>query len=289
VSALAGRACALAAVACAASARADTPKPVVLAPDAALGRHGEVYALDAKTGVWARRGATTIAGDVIGAARGLAATRDGDVFRLARDQWTVVYFGQHAKAILGAGPRAVAAVGRTVYALDSAAPQKLADAPDPVIALAASPGGVVIETEHDVLRLAGTAWTPLKRGPHHVAALLSDRFALADGGAGVVELATGKVVAWPSPIAAAVAVGDRVYAASGAELFTLHAGRVAREPVTAAAAGDAAVAIAADATRVVIATRDGHLLVRAHGAWIAADARDETPLARPGSPPARSR
>jgi len=296
------RACAIAAVAWVGAARADAPKLVALAADVALGPHGEVYASDAKTGAWPRRGATTIAGDVIGAARGLAVTGDGAVFRLVRDEWTVVYLGPHAKAIFGAGPRPVAAVGRAVYALDSAAPHKLADAPDPVIALAASPTGVVIETEHALLRLAGSTWKPIKGAPPHVAALLSDRFALADHGAGVVELATGKVVAWPGPgaIAAAIAVDDTVFAASvshgtdarGYELFTVRAGHVAREPL-ATGPTSAVVAIAADrggdAARVVVATREGNLFVRSRGTWSSSAIRDETPPPHPGPPPARSR
>jgi hypothetical protein len=290
------RACALAAL-LGGSAHADVPKLAAVTPDVALGPHGELYAFDGKAG-WLRRGASTIAGDVAAAPHGLAVTRDGEVFRLARDAWTAVLLSPHAKAIAGAGPRPLAAIGRAVYALDGAAPSKLPDAPAPVIALAGSASGTVIETDRDVLRLAGAAWKPIKSAPHHVAALLSDRFALAERGAGVVDLGSGRIVAWPGPlsIAASVAVGDTVYAAAvghgadarGVELLVVRGAKVTREPLAIGPTGSV-VAIAADARRVVVALRDGRLLVRASGAWTTYTVRDEPSPQHPGSPPAHSR
>ena len=291
-------------------ARAEPPRVelVALVPAAdaresvALGPHGELYEPDGH-GAWLRRQASTIAGDVIAAARGtpagtaepIAATRGGPPFRLDGDAWTLVYLGHHADAVLGAGPRACAAVGRAVFALDAAMPAHLADAPAPVAALAAGSAGLVIETELGLARLAGTRWKPLARAPHHVDALLSDRYALV--ARGVIELPGGRLVAWPAGVhvAAAAAIGDRVIAAAtrgtALELVTLRAGKLAEQPVPLAVTSPI-VAITGDAAgSVVIATRGGQLLVRDHATsgWTPAVARDELPAARPGPPPARSR
>lgn len=292
-------------LAAAAPARAEPPRVelVALVPAAdarqslALGPHGEIYEPDGH-GAWVRRQASTIAGDVIAATRGtaaIAATRGGPPFRLDGDAWTLVYLGQHADAVLGAGPRACAAVGRAVFAIDGALPAHLADAPAPVAALAASSAGVVVETDLGLARLAGARWKPLATAPHHVQALLSDRYALVERG--VIELPRGTLVAWPAGVrvAAAAAAGDRVIAAAtrgGAlELVTVRAGKLTEEPVPVAVTSPV-VAIAGDAAgSVVIATRDGEIVLRerAGATWTTAIARDELPAPRPGPPPARSR
>src|SRR5205823_1183226 len=123
---------------------------------------------------------------------GIAVTKGGGAFRLARDGWTAIDLGPHAQAIVGAGPRTLAAVGHSVWALDRALPQKLPDAPSAVLQVAASPGGAVIATDAELLRLDRAAWKPLAKAPHHVDALLSDRFAVVAGG--VLDLSTLKTV-----------------------------------------------------------------------------------------------
>src|SRR5262249_21352634 len=129
------------------SAAADRAKlaAITVAPDLhhaiALGPAGQAYEPDGHGG-WARRHAGGIAGDVAGAihadAIAIAVVTDGPAFRWTADTWTAIDLGQHAKPIIGAGPRAVAAVGRTVFALDGERAHKLVDAPAPVLALAAS-------------------------------------------------------------------------------------------------------------------------------------------------------
>jgi len=261
----------------------------------ALGPHGELYEPDGK-GAWLRHHTSTLAGYVIAATRGasaIAATRDGVAFRLANDTWTVVGLGANGPVIVGAGPRPLAASGRTMYALDRTPPVKLGDAPAPVVALAASATGIVIETDAGLSRLAGSAWKPITGAPLHVAALLSDRFALVDGG--LLELATGKTIAWPSGlhVELAIASGDGVVAAAmrgtALELVTLHAGKLTSEPVPLDPPAPI-VALAADRDGgVVLATRDGRLVVRDRGAWSATVVRDELPPSRPGPPPALSK
>ena len=260
----------------------------------AIGPHGELYEPDGK-GAWVRRQPTTIAGEVIAATRGasaIAVTKDGVPFRLARDGWTDIVLGQHPAAIVGAGPRPVAAQGRTLFALDRMPATKLGDAPEPVLALAASATAIVIETDHGLLRLERGAWKPIKGAPPHVEALLSERFARVDHG--VLELATGKTWAWPTGahIEIAIAEGDTVIGVARAgtiELITLRAGKATSEAVPLDPPAPIVGLVADRAGRIVVATRDGRLALRDHGVWATATLADELPPPHPGSPPARSK
>jgi len=303
----------------------------------AIGPAGEVYEPDGH-GAWIRTRAIEIAlpesaatgaatpgaatsraaipGPVAGAARAgahvLVLTHDGPPFRLARDGWTVVHFGMHAKPIVSAGPRPIAAIGRTLFALDNGRePVKLLDAPMPILAAAASAGGVVIETDAGLARLDGKRWKPITGAPHHVAALLSDRFALE--GRGAIDLRSQKTIDWPAgtKVDAAIATEDSVIAVAqhGKDLELLtwrppasarsHAdAQLATEPVVVGADAPAAhvdaaaapVGVTTDrAGRVVVALRDGRLVVRdkgPHGTWSTVRVQDALPAARPGPAPA---
>lgn len=288
----------------------------------AIGPAGEVYEPDGH-GAWIRKRATEIAlpgasdsgatastpspagsgaqrgsGPVVGAARAgarvLALTHDGPPFRLARDGWTVVHLGAHARPLTVASRRPLAAIGRTVFALDDGRePEKLPDAPAPILAAAASASGVVIETDAGLARLEGKRWKPIAGAPHHVAALLSDRFAVGDRG--LVDLRSQKSLDWPAgaKIVAITASDEAVVAVAqrGAslELVTVRAAKVAAEPIPIDAPA-AVVGVAADrAGRAVVALRDGRLAVRdkgPHGAWSTVHVEAALPPARPGSPPA---
>jgi hypothetical protein len=293
---------AVAMLAAAGTARADTA-PVLVGlvpePDArdslAIGMHGEVYEPDRK-GAWVCRHAVAIAANVTAATRGataLALTEDGALFRLADHVWTAVELAPHAKAIVGAGTRPIAAVGRTLFALDHATPARLPDAAVPVAALAASSSGAVIETDRGLMHLEAGAWRPIRGAPLHVLALVSDRFALVDRG--VLDLTTGNTIPWPAgaSVVHAIANGDGLLAVasrdSALELVTLRAGKLVSDPIVVAPIGEV-VALAADrAGRVVLALRDGRLAIRDRGTWSTVQVRDEIPPPRPGPPPARSK
>lgn len=322
-----GRLGGLGAVAFAAVAHAE-PQLAALAPAAdaresvAIGPSGEVYEPDGH-GAWIRKRATEIAlagpeggahgsqasAAVVAAARAgsrvLALTHDGPPFRLARDGWTVVHLGQHAKPLTVASPRPLAAIGKALFALDDARePVKLPDAPAPIVAAAASASGVVIETDAGLARLEGKRWKPITGAPHHVAALLSDRFAMGDRG--LVDLRTQKALDWPTgaKIVAITASDDGVLVVAergkAFELWTVSSrggaagphGRgasVATEPIPIDAPATV-VGVAGDrAGRVVVALRDGRLAVRekgARGTWSTVRVEDALSPARPGSPPA---
>ncbi len=278
------------------------------APDArhaiAIGPTGELYEPDGK-GEWVRHRAIAIAAQVTAATRAgamvIAATRDGLPFRLAADGWTVVHLAARAKAIVGAGSRPIAAVGKALFALDAQVPSpthgtaKIPDAPAPVLAVGASPGGVVIETEHGLARLEGSKWKPIATAPPHVAALLSDRLAIVDRG--LYDLRANKTVAWPAGmrVVTAIATGDAdvlAIAQHGAalELVTAHAGKLAREPLPVEAPAAPVVGLVADrAGRIVVALRDGRLVIRDRAGWSTVHVKDELPAAKPGAPPATSR
>jgi hypothetical protein len=284
------------------------PSPADARMAVAIGPSGEVYEPDGH-GAWTRKRAIEIAlpapdpkhshGPVIAAARAgsrvLALTDAGVPFRLTADGWTVVHLGTKARPITSASPRPLAALGKTVFALDdaSAEPVKLTDAPAPVLAAAASQSGVAIETERGLFRLEAKGWKPIAGAPPHVGALLSDRYALGDRG--LHDLKTQKTLEWPhgAKIAFALAADDGVIAAAAQgkdlALFTVRAGKLASE-IIPVDTPTAVVGLSADrAGRVVIALRDGRLVVRDKGKWSTAHVEDAPAAARPGSPPATSK
>lgn len=298
---------ALAVLTVATSASAVPPAPVIAPrqglrsivaiagpPSAAvvIGKTGETYEPDGK-GAWIRRADGSIAGDVV------AATRAGDVAvaevahappfeRLHGGGWSVMNVGLHANALLGRGPRPTAAVGKAIFALEPGKATKLADAPAPVLAVAASAKTLVAETERGLARWEGAKWTPLAKAPHHVAVLLDPKWATVERG--VVDLDTGKVTAWPAGFHPLVAtsVGDAIYAASERELVTVEHGAASKDALPALASP--VVAITAErGGRVLVATRAGQLAQRIAGTWTTTELRDAPFTPHDGPPPAESR
>lgn len=285
-----------------ASARADRATLATLAPAAdarravAIGPAGQVYEPDGK-GAWVRKQAGGIAGEIVAAANAggsvIAGAKNAPPFKLKGGAWTALNLGLRPKAVLGTGSRVLAAVGKTVFALDAARPPaKLADAPGAVLALGASPKGAVIATDRGLARLEGTVFKPMKKVPKKVQALIGDRWALVDRGA--FDLKAMKLVAWPAGlhVGEAIAVGDGLIAVGThgktIELLTIIAGKLARDklPLTDP---KPVVGVAADAAgRVVIAMRDGTLAVREGTAWTTTTVREELTPAKPGPPPAAS-
>ena len=251
----------------------------------ALGPTGQAYEPDGHGG-WVRTREGGIAGEVGGATMAgthpIVLAKGGPPFSLGADGWTVVYLGQHVKALLGSGPRPTAAVGKQVFALDRTPATKLPDAPGPVAALGASGAGVVALTDKGLVRLEGSAWRPLKGAPKHVTALVSDRWAIAGGSA--IDLKTNKAVP-VGPTTLATTAGDDLVALAGTQLVTVHGGKVTKQPVELPRGGHA-VGLAADrAGHVVIALRDGTLLVR-DKTWSTVTVREEPPAPHPGPGPA---
>jgi hypothetical protein len=289
---------------CLAAAPAAASPPVIAAIAAppgdaraaiAIGPAGEAYVPDGK-GAWLRRAGIGLADDVIDAARAgdvaIAGVKAGAPYELvpaAPHQpggWSVMNLGLHPKAVLGRGPRAVAAVGKTVFVLERGKAVKLADAPGVITALAASAKGVVVETDLGLARLDGAKWKPLAKAPKHVVALLDAKWALVDHG--VVELDSGKVTPWPAgfhPLAE-VAIDGAVIGASAHELVTIRPAAITRDPIGQALASPI-VGLAADRSgRVLIATRAGQLALRVNGTWSAGELRTEPAAEHVGSPPA---
>lgn len=282
-------------------AHAGKPTLVALAPatDArravAIGPAGEVYQPDGK-GAWIRRQAGGMAEEVIGAVAAgstvIAIAKGSLPFKLRATGWSAIGFGPKARPIVGTGSRVLAAVGKSVFALDKGEPQKLADAPIAVTALAASGAGAVIVTAKGLHRLEGGAWKPVKKAPKGVKALVSDRWALVDKGA--LDLKTLKTVAWPAGarIGDATSSGDSliVVATRGkqTELFTITGSKLERETIPLDKGGPVVGVVADREGRVVVATRDGTIAARIKGAWTSTDVRVELPAAKPGPAPATS-
>jgi hypothetical protein len=283
-------------------ASAGKPTLIALAPasDArravAIGPAGQVYQPDGK-GAWVRTQAGGVAEELVGAtvAGGtvIASARGAPPFKLKRGAWTVLHLGKGAKATLGVGSRALAAVGKTVFALDRTRPQKLTEAPDPIVALAASSAGIVIATDKGLHRLERGAWKPIKRAPKKVRALASDRWALVDRGA--LDLKTLKVVAWPAGmrVAETTVLGNDLYAVATrgktVELWTVKRSKLAREEIPLDKP-KAIVGIVVDrAGRVAVAVRDGRIALRERGTWTVAEVREELAPPKPGPAPAESK
>jgi len=263
----------------------------------ALGPTGQVFEPDG-AGAWVRDQAISVADriTVTGRAGGqVVALGDGVMFRLAPNGWTAIRIIQKGKATMSGGPRAVAALGRQLYAIDRAAagePTKLALAPSPVLAIG-SGKTVVIALDRGLFRVTGAKLTAIKRVPRRVDRLVSDRWALVERAA--IDLTKGKSTPWPEGVKIATAASGpsdglvAVGSSRGAlELITLTGTKLVRDPLPAGVTGSA-VGVALDSSgRAVIALRDGRICVRERGTWTVATVREALPAAHPGAPPAAS-
>ena len=284
-------------------ARPRGPTLVALAPadDArkaiALGPGGEVYTPDGK-GEWIRSKAISTADPLAAAGRAggaVVALGDGVVYRLADNGWSAIRLVQKGKAVMSGGGRAVAAVGRQVFALDRTAggePAKLALAPDPVLAIGSGAKGVVIVTARGLLRLDGAAFKRIDR-VRRVQHLISDRWALTDRGA--VDLRGGAITSWPAGLSVDVAAPgpDDGFVAvgvtrAGLELVTIAKAKVVRDPIAGTAGAKPAGVVLDKGGRATVALTDGRLLHRDRGTWSTSTIRVELPAGRPGAAPATS-
>jgi hypothetical protein len=264
----------------------------------AIGSRGEVYAPD-PSGDRVRTHAFSTAEtlELVGRAGGsVVALGDGVVYHLADNGWSAIRLVQKGKAVMSGGGHAVAAVGRQLFALDRTVggePAKLALAPMPVLGIGSGAKTLVILTERGVLRLDGTTFKPLARAPRRITHLISDRWALIDGGA--VDLRGTTTLSWPAGLTVVVTTtgpDDGLVAVgttrAGVELLTLAAGKLVRDPIAGTAGARPVGAMLDKAGRAIVALRDGRIARRDRGAWTLSSVRDALPAARPGPPPARS-
>jgi hypothetical protein len=281
-------------------ARADTIVALAPAADArkavAIGPSGEVYEPDGK-GTWTRYRAGGVAEEIVAAAAAsggtvIAGAKDAPLFKLVKGVWTTVHLELKAAVLLGAGSRPVAAVGKSVYALDGQRPAKLGDAAEPIVALAGGAGRIVVATSTGLHALEGKAFKPLAKA-RQVKGLVSERWALVDRGA--FDLKSMKTIAWPPGfvVGEATAIGGELLAVASqgakAELFTVKAGKLARETIPFDTAAEIAGIVADKAGHVVVAARDGRIAMRDGGTWTTTEVRVELAHPRPGAPPATSK
>ncbi len=271
-------------------APADDAREVV-----AIGPMGEVYAPDGHGG-WVRELPVTTAdrlGRVARAGGAVVAHGDGVVYRLAPNGWSALRLAQRGKAVMSSGARAVAAVGRQLYALDrrvGGEPAKLAVAPAPVLEIGAGKT-IVVETERGLHRVDGAKVTAIKRVPRRVDRLISERWALTDRGA--LDLTTGTTTPWPAGLRVTVAAagpGDRliavVRARGGLELATLTGKKLERDALPSEITGTPVGVVVDKTGRAAIALDDGRLAMRERGRWAVVRVREALPAAQPGPPPA---
>jgi hypothetical protein len=221
---------------------------------------------------------------------------EGVVYRLAANGWSAIRIHQKERAIMSVGPRAVAAVGRQLFALDAIAdgePKKLVVAPSNVLAIGTgSSPRVVVQTDKGLFRMQGNRLVPIKPAPAKLDRLVGDRWALVDGGA--VDLETGRKTGWPPSttiLAAAMMLDQRLVLVARENgklaLVVVAKDKVERAPVDLAATP---VGVVVDkAGRAVVALADGTLRLRDAGTWTTVRVTDALAPAKPGSPPAQSR
>jgi hypothetical protein len=264
----------------------------------AIGRGGEVFEPDGN-GAWIHRLPCTTATPVVAAGRAgaaIVALGDGVVYRLAGNGWSAIRLVQHGKAILGGGTRALAAVGRQLFALDPmprGEPTRIAQAPSAITAIGAG-AAAIVATDTGLFRLTAGKLVAIAALPDHPR-LVSDRWAIVDRGA--LELATGRITPWPAGLSVgpAAAAGDSLVAVAsgpdGLELVTIAAGKLARDRlgITVTPGGAAVGATADRAGRAVVALADGRIAVRGPTGWTTTQVVDEPPPERHGMPPATSR
>lgn len=263
-----------------------------------IGIRGEVYEPDGK-GAWIHRLASTTADPVeaagrtaVGGAR-IVALAGGAIYRLAGNGWSAIRLRQRGKAILGTGTRAVAAVGRQLFALDELTkgePTRLATASAPILAIGAGARGLVIATDAGLVRLTAGKLVALPAAPRR-AKLVGERWAVVDRGA--VDLTTNRLTAWPAGLAIGVATTGPndalvVVASShaGLELVTLARGKLVRDSL--GVTGTAVGVVLDRAGRAAVALADGRVAVRERSGWSTVEVSEEIPSERPGSPPALS-
>jgi hypothetical protein len=291
----------------AAGARAESGPPAVAIQLAALapaddarravpiGRDGEVYEPDGK-GAWVHRLPSSTAEPVVAAGRAgtaVVALGHGVIYRLSDNGWSAIRLVQHGTAILGEGRRALAAVGRQLFALDQPTrgePTRLVQAPANIVSIGAGTTAIVVATEAGVFRVTGNKLAAVKPALGHPR-LVSDRWAIVERGA--VDLITGKLTAWPAGLAigaAASAPGDALVAVgagrAGLELVTVAAGKLAREPL--GVTGTAVGVVADRAGRAVVALSDGRIAVRDKAGWTITQVADAPAPEHSGPAPATS-
>lgn len=285
---------------CASLAHAGKATLVGLAPAAsdarkavAIGPAGEVYEPDGN-GAWVRTQAGGTAVELVGAnAVGgtvIAQAKSAPPFKLTRGGWSAIYLKPRAKAVIGSGTRVLAAVGKSVFALDRGQPVKLADAPTNVRAVAGSSSGALIDTTKGLHKLVGSVWKPIKKAPTNVRGLVNDRWVIVDNGA--FDVKTMKTIAWPAGVhvAEATMAGTKLVAVGThgkqVELVTVNGKKVEQETVPLDTKSPIVGLVADREGRVVVATRDGTIAMRVGGTWTTSDVRVELGEPRPGPAPA---
>jgi hypothetical protein len=274
----------------------------------AIGARGEVFEPDGK-GAWVRRQRTSTSESLSIAGRAGDAVigwGNGIVYRLAANGWSAIRLHQKERAVASGGVRAIAAVGRQLFALDKTVngePAKLAVAPSNVIAIGAGPRGVIVQLDRGLFRLQGARVGAIANAPKAIAKVVSDRWVLVADGA--IDLKTGRKTGFPptsTVVVAAMMEDERLVLVvrnrdrAGLDVVTLKDSKLERTPLDIPPSSTGAVpepvGIVLDrSNRIVVAMRDGQIVMRdaPTATWTTTTITEAVFAAKPGPAPARSR
>jgi hypothetical protein len=272
----------------------------------AIGARGEVFEPDGK-GAWVRRQRTSTSESLSIAGRAGDAVigwGNGIVYRLAPNGWSAIRLHQKERSVASGGVRAIAAVGRQLFALDKTVngePAKLAVAPSNVIAIGAGPRGVIVQLDRGLFRLQGARVGAIANAPKAITKVVSDRWVLVADGA--IDLKTGRKTGFPptsTVVVAAMMEDERlvlvVRQRAALEVVTLKDSKLERTPLDIPPGPTGAlpepVGVVLDrSNRIVVAMRDGRIVMRdaPTATWTTTTITEVVFAAKPGPAPARSR
>jgi hypothetical protein len=272
----------------------------------AIGARGEVFEPDGK-GAWVRTQRTSTSESLSVAGRAGDAVigwGNGIVYRLAANGWSAIRLHQKERAVASGGVRAIAAVGRQLFALDKTVngePAKLAVAPSNVIALGAGPRGVIVQLDRGLFRLQGARVGVIANAPKVITKVVSDRWVLVADGA--IDLKTGRKTGFPptsTVVVAAMMEDERlvlvVRQRAALEVVTLKDSKLERTPLDIPPGSTGAVpepvgVVLDRSNRIVVAMRDGQIVMRdaPTATWTTTTITEAVFAAKPGPAPARSR
>ena len=297
-------------VASSGTARADVLAAIVPASDdvrrsIAIGPSGQVWEPDG-AGTWTRKTEGGVAADVRGAAlAGTALVVGGKFVPLYRKEpigWIAMRLGERGRTIVGTGPRAAIAIGKTIFVWSGTSWKRVGRTLGEVVALwAASESKIVVATDTGVARYAAGGFAVVPAAPPVATFGTGGPATWAVTTDGAAYEVTTRRVHRPTVGGEPMTVEHVAVTAAGAwalgrtsaglALGAFHKGAWSEAIAPPIAPDDTVLAIVADRSgALLVVTRGGALhVLPAGGSWTTGTRAEALPAATPGPGPARGR